>query len=219
MTKRYSRRDAILIGASLLTLPAASRAYRFTERKQWEEHPSLSSDASSYSGISGYTGGFEYPGGAGRKNAYVFFDPQDPVSIRLCRHVRPYVGIVDVIFFPIAALGEEFQRQAETIMLSHSQWRAMDEHLSLFDDEKRGGIGEKTDLFRNADKDKLNFIHRYIKANTESFTQANDPYTYPYAFFLPGDIGELRTFTDKETPAELDRLFGVARESFYGPDK
>ena len=198
MTKRYSRRDALLTGAALLTLPAASRAFTFGERDQWEDYAGLSSRASSYSGISGTAGGFEYPGGSGRRNAYVFFDPQDPVSIRLCRHVRPYVGIVDVIFFPIAALGE---------------------HLSLFDDEKRGGIGVKNDLFRNADINKLDFVHRYIKANTEPFTRANDPYTYPYAFFLPGDIGELRTFTVKETPAELDRLFGVARESFYGPDK
>lgn len=219
MTKRYSRRDALLTGAALLTLPAASRAFTFGERDQWEDYAGLSSRASSYSGMSGTAGGFEYPGGSGRRNAYVFFDPQDPVSIRLCRHVRPYVGIVDVIFFPIAALGEESQRQAETIMLSHPQWRAMDEHLSLFNDEKRGGIGVKNDLFRNADINKLDFVHRYIKANTEPFTRANDPYTYPYAFFLPGDIGELRTFTVKETPAELDRLFGVARESFYGPDK
>ena len=150
MTKRYSRRDALLTGAALLTLPAASRAFTFGERDQWEDYAGLSSRASSYSVMSGTAGAFEYPGGSGRRNAYVFFDPQDPVSIRLCRHVRPYVGIVDVIFFPIAALGEESQRQAETIMLSHPQWRAMDEHLSLFDDEKRGGIGVKNDLFRNA---------------------------------------------------------------------
>ena len=97
MTKRYSRWDALLTGAALLTLPAASRAFTFGERDQWEDYAGLSSRASSYSGMSGTAGGFEYPGGSGRRNAYVFFDPQDPVSIRLCRHVSRNRGCH---FFP-----------------------------------------------------------------------------------------------------------------------
>ena len=57
MTKRYSRRDALLTGAALLTLPAASRAFTFGERDQWEDYAGLSSRASSYSGMSGTAGG------------------------------------------------------------------------------------------------------------------------------------------------------------------
>lgn len=56
MTKRYSRRDALLTGAALLTLPAASRAFTFGERDQWEDYAGLSSRASSYSGMSGTAG-------------------------------------------------------------------------------------------------------------------------------------------------------------------
>ena len=56
-----------------------------------------------------------------------------------------------------------------------------------------------------------------IQANTEAFTRAIDPLSYPFGFME--NAGELELLDPDITESELSRLFGVARESFYGPDK
>ena len=45
----------------------------------------------------------------------------------------------------------------------------------------------------------------------------SDPLSYPFGFME--NAGELELLDPDITESELSRLFGVARESFYGPDK
>ena len=216
MTKRYSRRDAVLLGA-FFSLSIGRNAAASTEKNTWQDLVKVPDRLAREAGVATGSGGFEYPGGAGRAVAYLFFDPQDPKSIRLVRRVRPFVRIVDIVFCPIAAVNAVSRAQADTILFAHPQWRMLDRHLSLFDAPKRRGIREADDTDNDKGQLSVGEVSGVIQANTEAFTRAIDPLSYPFGFME--NAGELELLDPDITESELSRLFGVARESFYGPDK
>ncbi|MCF0253425.1 MAG: Tat pathway signal protein [Duodenibacillus sp.] len=189
---QLNRRRALALGA--LALAAAGAQARpasvppiWDGKKMWE---SFEKDAT----------GFSYPGPAGRRKAWVAFDPQCPDCIRLMERMAPLAAKVEAVWCPISYLNIHSEPQGTAMLIAEKPWELLDKHHEHFRDADFRGIRYDVSKLPEAVRDK-------VWTNTKLHRRCGCR-AVPYGVYKSSQ-GEYRPFDENLTTEELAELFEV----------